>query len=143
MSYVNLIAAIAAAEREQGLHDLEPLSKDILQMIACADMLHQKIRVSDIIRDGNSTFPTVINHLRKLSDDGWVKKAEDPEDRRVILLHITPKTQAAFDRIYDKLAGQHTEIKRSNCDACIANIRSQAFTEFERRIKDALLQTAS
>lgn len=143
MSYVNLIAAIAAAEKEQGLHTLDPLSKNILQMIACADMLHQKIRVSDIIRDGNSTFPTVINHLRKLTDEGWVTKSEDPDDRRVILLHITPRTQDAFDRIYDKLAGQHSDIKRSNCDACAANIRAQAFSDFERRIKDALTLATS
>lgn len=141
MSYVNLIAAIAAAEKEQGLHTLDALSKDILQMVACADMMHRKIRVSDIMKDVHTTFPTVITHLRKLAEDGWVTKIEDPSDRRVILLHLTPKTQKAFDAIYDKLAGQHTEIKRSNCDACIANIRAQAFGEFEQRIKHALLQT--
>ena len=138
MSYVNLIAAIAAAEKEQGLHTLDPLSKSILQMVACADMMHQKMRVSDIIKDSHTTFPTVISHLRRLSEDGWVTKTEDAEDRRVILLHITPKAQKAFDNIYDRLAGQHTDIKRSNCDTCIANVRAQAFTEFEQRIKDAL-----
>lgn len=139
MSYVNLIAAIRAAEKDQGLHTLDPLSKEILQMVACADMLHQKIRVSDLIKDGNTTFPTVINHLRKLTQEGWLVKKEDADDRRVILLHVTPKTQTAFDNIYDKLSGQHVDIKRSNCDACIANVRAQAFTEFESRIKEALL----
>ena len=142
MSYVNLIAAIAAAEKEQGLHTLDPLSREILRMIACADMLHHKIRITDIIKDGHITFPTVISHLRKLTEDGWVVKEEDLDDRRVILLHGTDKTRDAFDRIFDKLSGQHSVIERTNCDACAVNIRAQAFTEFERRIKDALLEAS-
>jgi DNA-binding MarR family transcriptional regulator len=142
MSYVNLIAALSAAEKEHGLHTLDALSKEILQMVGCADMLHQKIRVSDIIRDGHTTFPTVITHLRKLTEEGWLVKSEDPSDRRVILLHITPKTQNAFDSIYDSLAVRHADIKRNNCAACIVNVGAQAFTEFEQRIKHALAEGA-
>ena len=91
-SFVNLIAAIAAAEKVQGLHTLDRLSKDILQRVVRADTLQQKIRVSDIIRDGNSTFPTVINHQRNLGEEGWITQSEDPDNRRVILLHIKPQT---------------------------------------------------
>ena len=104
MSHVNLTAAIAAADKEQGLHTPDRLSRDILQRVVCAGMLHQTTRVGDIIRDGNSTFPAVINHLRSLGEDGWITRSENPDDVRVILLHITLQIQAAFDRIDDKLA---------------------------------------
>ena len=50
MSYVNLIAAIAAAEKQHGLAGLDIISKEILQMIACASLTHEKIRVSEIGR---------------------------------------------------------------------------------------------
>lgn len=138
MSYVNLIAAIAAAEKQHGLDDLDVISKDILQHIACAALTHGKVRISDITREGHATFPTVINRVRKLDEDGWISRSEDPDDKRVVLLHITPKTQAVFDAIYDSLGAHHAEIRRSNCEACAANIRAQAFAEFQSRIKGAL-----
>ena len=81
--------------------------------------------------------------MRKLTDDGWVTKSENPDDRRVTLLHITPKTQKAFDRIYDKFTGQHHDIMHGNCDACAANIGAQTFSNFERHIEDALTLAAS
>lgn len=141
MSYVNLIAAISAAEKENGLATLDAISKEILQMIACASLAHGKIRVSDITREGHSTFPTVIGRLRKLADDGWITRTEDPEDKRVVLLDITPKTQAVFDKIYDSLDAHQRGIQRLNCEACAANIRAQAFSEFENRLRGALGQT--
>lgn len=138
MSYVNLISAIAAAEKQHGLAGLDIISKEILQMIACASLVHDKIRVSDIIRDGHATFPTVISRVRKLAEDGWITRTEDPDDKRVILLGITPHTQAVFNRIYDSLEGHHTDIKRANCDACVSNIRAQALAEFQGRLRGAL-----
>lgn len=138
MSYVNLIAAIAAAEKQHGLAGLDVISKEVLQMIACAALTHDKIRVSDIIREGHSTFPTVISRIRKLAEDGWITRSEDPDDKRVILLGITPRTQAVFDRIYDSLEDHHATIKRTNCDACASNIRAQALAEFQGRLRGAL-----
>lgn len=139
MSYINLIAAIAAAERENGLDSLDVISKEILQMIACADLTHGKIKVSDITREGHATFPTVINRLRKLEEEGWISRVDDPGDKRAHLLHITPRTQAVFDRIYDSL-GAHQELaQRTNCAACVANVRAQAFTDFEKRLHGALV----
>jgi len=140
MSYVNLIAAIAAAERQNGLDTLDTISKEILQMIASADLTHGKIKVSDVTRAGHSTFPTVINRLRKLEDEGWISRSDDPEDKRAHLLHITPKTQAVFDRIYDGLSAQQALVQRSNCEACVAHVRAQAFAEFEKRLHGALTE---
>jgi len=140
MSYVNLISAISAAEKEHGLGALDVISKEILQMIACASLTHGKIRVSDITREGHSTFPTVIGRLRKLADDGWITRTEDPEDKRVMLLDITPRTQAVFDMIYDSLDAHQLGVQRFNCQACAANMRAQAFSEFENRLRGALGQ---
>ena len=138
MSYVNLIAALSAAERQHGLGSLDVISREILQMIACASLTHDKIRISDITREGHVTFPTVIARIRKLSEDGWIARHEDPDDKRVMLLSITPKTQAVFDNVYDSLDAHHRGIRRSNCDACATHIRAQAFAEFETRLKGAL-----
>lgn len=138
MSYVNLLAAITAAEKEHGLGSLDVISKEILQMIACASLTHGKIRVSDITREGHSTFPTVNSRLRKLADDGWITRIEDPADKRVTLLDITPKTQSVFDKIFSSLDAHQLGIQRLNCEACTANIRAQAFSEFESRLRGAL-----
>lgn len=138
MSYVSLIAAISVAEKENGLDTLDIIAKEILQMIACASLTHGKIRVSDITREAHATFPTVIGRLRKLTDDGWITRTEDPDDKRAVLLNITPKTQAVFDKVYESLNAHHAGVQRLNCEACAANIRAQAFSEFEHRLRGAL-----
>ena len=138
MSYVNLIAAISAAEKENGLGTLDAISKEILQMIACASLTQGKIRVSDITKQGHSTFPTVNGRLHKLADDGWITRTEDQEDKRVVLLAITSKAEAVFKKIYESLEAHHLVIQRLNCEACAANIRAQAFSEYEHRLRDAL-----
>ncbi len=105
MRYIELKEAIDAAERLHGIHELDLLSREILHKIATAHLMKQSIRVSNI-NEGNrfGTFPTVLTRLKKLTDGGWIEKVDDPEDRRALILQITPKTQSIFRKISNALA---------------------------------------
>ena len=72
MKYVKLKAAILAAEKEQGLDGLDFLSREILHLIASANVSGVKLRVSDVTKDAVfGTSPTVYARLNKLVEGGW------------------------------------------------------------------------
>lgn len=97
---MKLKSAIAKAEKQYGLHEIDPNSREILQTIAAANVLDTKIRASDI-RNANvfGTLPTVLTRLQKLVDEGWIDRKQDAEDGRVVLLEITAKCRTKFKKI--------------------------------------------
>lgn len=100
MKYVKLKAAIAAAEREHGIHGLDFVSREILHTIASANLMDVKIRASDVTKDAIfGTPPTVYSRLNKLVEGGWIIKKEDEDDRRAALLEITPMARAKFKKM--------------------------------------------
>ena len=100
MKYVEMKTAIAAAEREYGISSLDFVAREILQTIASANLLKMKIRLTDVKdMDVFGTLPTVLNRLNKLVEGGWIVKKQDPDDGRTLLLEITPKTRAVFNKI--------------------------------------------
>ena len=104
VKYIELKEAIAAAERENGIHELDFLSREILQKIAAANLKKQSVRVSSISEgNGFGTMPTLHARLTKLVDGGWIEKVDDPADARAVLLEITPKTKSIFRKISNAL----------------------------------------
>lgn len=100
MKYVEIKHTIAKAEREHGLYDVDPSTREILQAIAHANLSDTKIRVSDLQKqNGYGTLPTVLTRLQKLVEAGWIERKEDTEDGRVALLQITAKAKSIFRKI--------------------------------------------
>ena len=99
-AFLNLLRAIAAAEQQHGIRELDFLSREILHKIAAANIKKQSVRVSSIGEgNGFGTMPTVLARLARLVDGGWIEKVDDPEDARAVLLEITPKTKSIFRKI--------------------------------------------
>lgn len=134
MTYLELIAAIAAAEKEHGIDRLDPISREILQVVASANMMNVRMRMKDL--DKVATFPTIQAHLKTLIDDGWIIREEDAADKRVALLRITPKAQDMLQKVSDTLDGPPVHVKRGSCESCISKIRALAFAEFERKYRE-------
>lgn len=134
MTYLELIAAIAAAEKEQGIDKLDSVSREIIQTVASANMMNVRMRMKDLSKV--ATFPTIHTHLKMLIDDGWITREEDATDKRVALLRITPRTQETLQKISDTLDSPPGHIRRGSCESCISKIRSLAFSEFERKYRE-------
>lgn len=104
MRYVEWKAAIGAAEEKHGLDGLDLSSREVLNLIAHANLHKQKIRVSDIKSSERfGTLPTILSKLNRLVQDGWIERYDDETDKRVVLLRVTPKARAVFKRISNAL----------------------------------------
>lgn len=134
MTYLELIAAIAAAEKQHGISELDPVSREILQVVASANMMNVRMRMKDLGKV--ATFPTIQTHLKSLMDDGWIAREDDATDKRVALLRITPKTREMLERISDTLDSPPGHARRESCENCISKIRALAFAEFERKYRE-------
>jgi DNA-binding MarR family transcriptional regulator len=134
MTYLELLAAIAAAEKQHGISDLDHVSREILTTIASANMLRVKIRIKDLAKV--ATFPTIHIHLAKLIETGWVERLDDESDGRVALLRITPRTEGILRRISETLDNHPEYIRREPCESCISKVRALAFSEFERKYRE-------
>jgi DNA-binding MarR family transcriptional regulator len=100
MKYITLKQNIARAERQHGLHEIDPSTREILQTIASANLSNMKIRVTDVqSQKVFGTLPTVLTRLQKLVEAGLVERKEDTEDRRVVLLQITSRAKSIFKKI--------------------------------------------
>lgn len=102
--YTHLRQAIAEAERQHGLHELDHVMRELLHDIAVACMNNEKLRITHLARDAaHGTFPTLNARLKKLVEGGWIERRGDAQDRRSVILEVTPKTVAAFNMISDAL----------------------------------------
>lgn len=98
--YIQLKEAMAKAEKQYGLYEVDPSAREMLQTIASANLSNTKIRVSDIKNEQvYGTLPTVLTRLRKLVEAGWIEKMADTEDGRVVLLELTSKAKSVFKKI--------------------------------------------
>ncbi len=134
MTYLELLAAISAAERQHGISDLDHISRDILQTIASANMMNVKMRMKDLAEI--ATFPTVQAHLAKLIEGGWVERMSDETDGRVALLRITPRAEEMLHNISNTLDNPQGYVRRDSCESCITKVRALAFSEFERKYRE-------
>ena len=131
MTYLELIATIASAEREHGINELDVVSRQILQTIACANAAGHRMHMKDL--SPIATFPTLHSHVQRLIDTGWLEKTADETDRRATLLHISPKATDVFRKLTEALDSPAAYVKRDSCPSCVAKIRAQAFAEFDRQ----------
>lgn len=134
MTYLELLAAIAAAESQHGISELDDISREILTTIASANMIGVKMRMKDLAKV--ATFPTVHAHLAKLIETGWVEREDDESDGRVALLRITPRTKEILGKISETLDNHPEYTRQMPCETCISKVRALAFSEFERKYRE-------
>lgn len=100
MVYIDLKSAIHQAEKAHGVHDLDHISRDILHEITLAQLGKQPLCISDLARNSrHGTAPTIYTRIKKLVDAGWVERSENEDDKRSVILTITPKTQTVIKKI--------------------------------------------
>lgn len=107
MKYTRLRQAIAEAEKQHGLHELDHVMRELLHDIAQACMNNEKLRVTHLAKDSaHGTFPTLNARLKKLVEGGWIERKDDEHDKRSVILEVTPKTIDAFNMISTALDNQ-------------------------------------
>ena len=91
---------IQAIEARTGLDDLDFASKAMLSFIADAEFDRKLLRISDVVKvPAFGTAPTVFSRLSQLEKSGWIRYSDDPNDKRVKLLGLTPASRRAYQKM--------------------------------------------
>ena len=104
-------ASLRAAESDAGAAVLDSLSLEILSRVGDAQTSDEILIVGDII--GNEAFgspATAHGRLKKLTKQGLLKLADDPEDGRRKILRLSDKSVRMFNKMSTsilKLAQKH------------------------------------
>lgn len=86
-----LLCATLLRRRQSAFPDgyFSDVSWEILLDLFIAKNSHKKLIVSDLGLSGNIPATTVLRHLTRLVDDGYVRRDYDPFDRRKFHVRIT------------------------------------------------------
>jgi DNA-binding MarR family transcriptional regulator len=56
------------------------------------------------------SLPTMSSSINTLVERGWVSRSRDAEDRRMVVVELTPEGQAVLDKTTGAVAGRVTEL---------------------------------
>jgi DNA-binding MarR family transcriptional regulator len=103
-----LFAVLRILKRTAPDDSIDRGSLMVLHSLACAEPM----RLSDAAQLVGLDLSTVSRHVRTLENGGYVRRAEDPKDRRASLLALTADGEAFLQRLF--------ESRRASFDAATA-----------------------
>ncbi|MBX3045810.1 MAG: MarR family transcriptional regulator [Anaerolineales bacterium] len=94
------------------------------------------IRVNELAQLMQLSAPTVSVGLRKLEDEGWVRREPDPQDKRSFHLYLTDKAKNFAKRVQD-FERKQTEVFLSGLNAeeqaQLVHLLDKAITRLEEQ----------
>ena len=70
----------------------------------------QPVRISDLAEEIDTERSTASRQVTELVDLGLVRRSSDPDDGRVVVLHVTDEGSAVMDRIYEAWYAELDEV---------------------------------
>ena len=88
-------------------HDIESWEFDVLAALRRAGEPYE-LSPGRLLRETLVTSGTMTNRIDRLAGRGFVERYPDPEDRRGVIVRLTPAGKAAVDAAFDALlAAEH------------------------------------
>jgi DNA-binding MarR family transcriptional regulator len=90
--------------------------------LRCLDIVDRRGRVTagELGREAGLTSGAVTAVLDRLERDGFVRRRQDPDDRRVVVVELTPEARTRANEIYAPLAKQGAAMMERFTDAELA-----------------------
>ena len=99
-AFLRIKAILKAIENDEGLDDLDPISRDLLNYILQKNSEGQTLRVTDLTANLSFGSPaTVYGRLAKITDSGWIKTTTPADDGRVKIVVPTSKALGSLGRM--------------------------------------------
>jgi DNA-binding MarR family transcriptional regulator len=102
---IPLVMRTIAAEQYNSFHPMSPANFRLLHILA-----HHSCNLSELALRQAVSLPTMSNSISVLVKRGWVKRAPSPEDRRQILLELTPDGRAVLGEIQGQAEARVAEL---------------------------------
>src|SRR5262245_23175523 len=84
------------------------------------------LRPTDIYRESLLTSGAITNRIDRVEKNGWVKRHDSPDDRRGVIVRLTPAGRAVADRAIEvhlrELAAQLARISKKERQALLAGL---------------------
>jgi len=94
-----------AAERQWSGHAMSPAHFHLLTLLA-----HHSCNLSELAVRQAVSLPTMSNSISVLVERGWVKRVPSADDRRQVLLELTPDGRAALVEIKSRAEARVAEL---------------------------------
>jgi DNA-binding MarR family transcriptional regulator len=98
-----------ARRRAFTAHDLEAWEFDVLTALRRAGVPYQ-LSPGRLLRETLVTSGTMTNRVDRLAARGLVKRLPDPQDRRGVLVELTPEGRRRVDAAVDALLDQERDL---------------------------------
>ena len=102
------------------------------------DVIHKKVKVSDISATLNLPRPGVTRTVKEMEAKGYLTKSTSDEDGRITYISITPKGEALSEKYdknyYNRLSKHMDDITEEEADCMIETINKFYKVMSERRV---------
>ncbi len=99
LATIPLVMRSIAAEIRQSEHSMVSAHFRLLWILE-----HQPWSLSELAEHLSVSLPTMSNSVTILEERGWVRRTRSPEDRRKVMIEISPQGRAVLAEV-----NQHTE----------------------------------
>ena len=102
---VPLVMRTLAAELRQSEHFMAAAHFRLLWMLD-----HRKFSLSELADHLHVSLPTMSNSVTILEERGWAKRFRSPEDRRKLVIEITPEGRAVLAEVNSRAEARVEQI---------------------------------
>lgn len=92
LGIIPLVMRVVAADLRHSEHCLMPAQFRLLGMLS-----HRTWTLSELAEVQAVSLPTMSNTITTLEERQWVTRQRSPEDRRVVLVQLTPEGRAVIE----------------------------------------------
>lgn len=94
LAFMQVLRAIADSETKAGVDSLDHVDRAMLYFIVRKEGDGAAVKVTDLVgEDAFGTMPTVLVHVARLMEQGWVEKSISSSDGRMRILSSSPKAR--------------------------------------------------
>jgi DNA-binding MarR family transcriptional regulator len=105
LEIIPLVSRVMAADLRQTEDPLNPAYFHLLALLAV-----QPSTLGDLAARQAVRKPTMSNTITTLEERGWVIRKRDNQDRRVVLVEITPRGQDVLNGVHHRMLSRIAEI---------------------------------
>jgi len=121
LGVVPMVMRTLASELRRTEYMLAPAHFRLLFILA-----ERPRNVSELAGEQAVSLPTMSNSVTTLVERGWVRRVRDPQDRRMVLIELTPSGRAVLSEIRDQIEVRVTELLASlspaECDQLLTGL---------------------
>ncbi len=99
---------------------------------------HRSMSLSELAEKHAVTLPTMSNSITSLEDQGWVTRVRSKEDRRKVLIEITPAGLEVLSEV-----GFHMQANVAEVTASLSKAEREKASESLDVIRDVFLKAAN